>query len=153
MLSGRSLCENVTYSMIPTLWHSGKGYGNSTKASGWWELEGKEGSTGVEWRILGHWKYFAWYFHGSHVSLYICPKPQNARASQVALVVRNLPQRVRHDWAHIECAAPRMWPMVNYGLWVIKMCLWWIFSYQWTIGGGCWCWGSLWGGGETGCLL
>ena len=116
--------------------------------SGRQELEGREGSTGVEWRTLGHWKYFAWYFHGRYVSLCICPKPQNVWASQVALVVKNLPQRVRQNWAHIERTAPRMSPMVNYGLWVIKMCSWWISSYQWTIGGGCWCWGSLWGWGK-----
>ena len=78
----------VSYHMIPTSWHFGKG--NTTEtiqisvvARDW----GHERGIRVEYKgILGQWKYFVWYYNDGYMSLYICVNPQNVQQQKWPLI-------------------------------------------------------------------
>ena len=61
--------------MIPTMKHSGEGYGDSKKISNGQRLVGREGWIDGTQRILGQWNYAVKYYNGEYTSLYICQNP------------------------------------------------------------------------------
>ena len=97
LLSERCQSEKVTYCVIPTTWHSGKGktietVKRSIVAMGSWVVRDEW----VEDRgFLGQWKYSVRYYYNGYVII-LLSKP-------------------------IECTTPRVNPKVNYGHWVIRM--------------------------------
>ena len=75
ILSEKRQSENVTYYMIPTIWHSGKveimETGIKISPMAW--VKGRDEQ--VKYRFLGQWKYSVWYYKDVYPSLYIYQNP------------------------------------------------------------------------------